>query len=67
MQAEFLRALAHQLQQLPPKQTQVFMQSECAGHASDEVCAAMDLTEGHLWVLVHRARSRLRLRLAQHR
>ena len=48
------------LAELPPRQRDVVTLRDVDGLTSEEVCEALDLTEGNQRVLLHRARSRLR-------
>jgi RNA polymerase sigma-70 factor (ECF subfamily) len=48
------------LAQLPPKAARVFAMRELAGLETKEVCAALGITETHCFVLMHRARLKLR-------
>lgn len=45
---------------LPPKMAQVFMLRELVGLEADEVCRETGLSEANYWVVMHRARLRLR-------
>jgi len=45
---------------LPPKSSRAFVLREVVGLSTDEVCRALGVTPSHCWVLVHRARRRLR-------
>ncbi|WAK01024.1 sigma-70 family RNA polymerase sigma factor [Methylobacter sp. YRD-M1] len=45
---------------LPPKMAQVFMLRELVGLEADEVCRETGLSEANYWVIMHRARLRLR-------
>lgn len=49
--------------QLPRLQRQAFVMRELRGDGPDDVCRCLGITEGHLWVLVHRARQRIRAML----
>jgi len=51
---------------LPPGQQAVIRMRDVEGCSADEVCAALDLTEGDQRVLLHRARSRVRSVLEAH-
>ncbi|AEF99560.1 sigma-70 family RNA polymerase sigma factor [Methylomonas methanica] len=45
---------------LPPKMARVFMLRELVGLEADEVCQEIGLSEANYWVVMHRARLRLR-------
>ena len=45
---------------LPPTQGRVFMMREWLELDTDEICKALAITPTNLWVLLHRARLRLR-------
>lgn len=45
---------------LPPKMAKVFMLRELVGLEADEVCQEIGLSEANYWVVMHRARLRLR-------
>lgn len=48
------------IDRLPPNQRAAVMLRDVQGLEPKEVCAALEITEGHLRVLLHRARTRLR-------
>jgi RNA polymerase sigma-70 factor (ECF subfamily) len=52
----FKRAMAG----LPPRQQQVIALRDVEGWTAEEVCAALDLSDGNQRVLLHRARSKVR-------
>ncbi len=52
--------------ELPDAQRAVITMRDVVGMSSDEVCEALDLTEGNQRVLLHRARSKVRRALEQH-
>lgn len=54
------RAAVHEL---PPRQQQVLVLRDVEGWSAEEVCGALDLSEGNQRVLLHRARSRVRVAL----
>lgn len=49
---------------LPPRLAQVFQLYEVEGKPCREVCDEMKITENNLWVMLHRARERLKTELA---
>ncbi|HSD76907.1 MAG TPA: RNA polymerase sigma factor [Solirubrobacteraceae bacterium] len=61
---ETLEHLARAIDDLPARQQQVLVLRDVEGWDSDEVCAALGLTEGNQRVLLHRARARVRRSLA---
>jgi RNA polymerase sigma-70 factor (ECF subfamily) len=59
-QQEFWRIYETCQNNLPPKMAQVFMLRELVGLEADEVCRETGLSEANYWVIMHRARLRLR-------
>jgi RNA polymerase sigma-70 factor (ECF subfamily) len=57
---ETLRLVREAIDRLPARQQEVITLRDVEGWDSDEVCAALDLTEGNQRVLLHRARSKVR-------
>jgi RNA polymerase sigma-70 factor (ECF subfamily) len=57
---QFHRVLADCLAGLPPTQAQVFHLCEIDGIDSGDACKVLDVTPTNLWVMLHRARLRLR-------
>jgi RNA polymerase sigma-70 factor (ECF subfamily) len=57
---ETVEQFRHALADLPPRQQQVLALRDVDGWSSEEVCAALDLSEGNQRVLLHRARSKVR-------
>lgn len=55
--------LADALDELPERQRQVVLLRDVEGLTSEEVCAALDISEGNQRVLLHRGRSSMRTRL----
>ena len=55
-----LAALDRSLGLLPRKAAHAFVLREVVGMDTPEVCAALSITRSYCWVLVHRARVRLR-------
>ena len=58
--SQFWEVLRYCLERLPERTALVFSLKEVDGVDSDEVCKVLNLTPSNLWVLLHRARSRLR-------
>ncbi len=58
--SEFREVLGECLEELPPRQGEVFAMRELDDLSSEEICKAMGITETNLWVMLHRARLRLR-------
>jgi RNA polymerase sigma-70 factor (ECF subfamily) len=59
-QRQFFDVMQACLDHLPPTQARVFMMREWLELSSDEVCKELAITTTNLWVLLHRARLRLR-------
>jgi RNA polymerase sigma-70 factor (TIGR02943 family) len=59
-QREFFAVLEACVQQLPPTQCRVFMMREWLELGTEEICKELAITPTNLWVLLHRARLRLR-------
>jgi RNA polymerase sigma-70 factor (ECF subfamily) len=60
--AEHRQALARvlsRLEQLPLSLRRAFELHVVLGHSTPDVCSALDISEGNLWVRVHRARKEL--------
>lgn len=57
---QFWEVLRYCLERLPERTAQVFALKEIDGVDSEEVCKVLEVTPSNLWVLLHRARSRLR-------
>jgi RNA polymerase sigma-70 factor (TIGR02943 family) len=57
---QFFDVLQTCCDQLPPVQARVFMMREWLELESDEICHELSITSSNLWVLLHRARLRLR-------
>jgi RNA polymerase sigma-70 factor (ECF subfamily) len=60
---EMIGHLAVALETLPPAQRTVVTLRDIEGHDGAEVCRMLGLTEGNMRVLLHRARSKLRVAL----
>jgi RNA polymerase sigma-70 factor, ECF subfamily len=63
---ETLRVVMGAIAELPLAQQTVIRMRDVEGYSSDEVCAALDVSEGNQRVLLHRARSRVRSALERH-
>jgi RNA polymerase sigma-70 factor (ECF subfamily) len=63
---ETLRVVMGAIAALPLAQQTVIRMRDIEGYSSDEVCAALDVTEGNQRVLLHRARSRVRAAIEEH-
>ncbi len=64
-QNQFLVVLEACCDHLPPTQARVFMMREWLELETGEICKALQITSTNLWVLLHRARLRLRECLQQ--
>ena len=62
---QFFDVLEACVQRLPPTQGRVFMMREWLELEADEICKELAITSTTLWVLLHRARLRLRECLQQ--
>ncbi len=65
-QREALALIVGTISALPPAQRAVIRMRDVEGCSPEEVCAALDVSEGNQRVLLHRARSRVRAALEQH-
>ena len=63
---ETLAVLMQAIDELPDAQRVVITMRDVAGCAADEVCEALDVSEGNQRVLLHRARSKVRAALERH-
>ena len=63
---ETLDVVIATIHQLPPPQRIVITMRDIQGCASEEVCEALDVSEGNQRVLLHRARSKVRSALERH-
>ena len=59
-QKQFWKILAECLEALPARQAQVFALCEFDGLDSAEICKVFQIAATNLWILLHRARLRLR-------
>lgn len=57
---EFWAALTQCIDELPQRQAQAFTLKSVDEVATGQACEALAVTQSHLWVLLHRARTRLR-------
>jgi len=64
-QAEFWRVFQDCLAGLPDRQAQVFTLTEVDGLSTEELCKALAAQPSNVWVMLHRARLRLRACLEQ--
>lgn len=64
---QFVDALTTQLHQLPPPQARAFMMREAWGSSTEDICNELSISAGHLWVMLHRVRGKLRRELLAHR
>jgi RNA polymerase sigma-70 factor (ECF subfamily) len=58
-QRQILQRTLTRLEALPAPLRRTFEMHVVWGHSTAEVCAAMDISEGNLWVRVHRVRKEL--------
>ena len=63
---ETLAVVRAAIDDLPDAQRAVITLRDVTGCSSEEVCAALGLTEGNQRVLLHRARAKVRARLEEH-
>ena len=56
----FWDAFSAHLGGMPAQMARAFAMHAIDGRDTDEVCAALGITPGNLWVLLHRARGKLR-------
>jgi RNA polymerase sigma-70 factor (TIGR02943 family) len=64
-QQEFLSVLDNCCRRLAPSQAQAFMMRDVWGLEASAISERLEVTENHFWVLLHRARHRLRTMLPQ--
>jgi RNA polymerase sigma-70 factor, ECF subfamily len=65
LRAEQRAAVSVAVESLPDRQRLVLVMRDVDGFSADEVCEALNLTEGHQRVLLHRARAHVRTRLEE--
>ena len=63
MAAETCEVIAEAIRELPPTQRAVIALRDVEGWAPEEVCEALEVSEGNQRVLLHRARTRVRAAL----
>jgi RNA polymerase sigma-70 factor, ECF subfamily len=63
---ETIGVVTRAIEALPPAQRTVITMRDVAGCTAEEVCEALDVSEGNQRVLLHRARSRVRAALERH-
>jgi len=59
-QGEFWAAFEQCMEHLPQRLAEVFSLRVVDENRADEVCKVLGITDTNLWVLLHRARTRLR-------
>lgn len=59
-QVDFMKVLEACVEKLPGQQGRLFMMREWLELESDEICKELSITPTNLWVMLHRARLRLR-------
>lgn len=57
---EFWTTIRACLSKLPPRIADVFLLREMDDQSTDEICAALTISQSNLWVMLHRARLALR-------
>lgn len=62
--AEFRENLERALGRLPRRFAEAFQMYEIEERSNEEICAQLQVSEGNLWVILHRARKRLREELS---
>lgn len=58
--AAFWKVLASCLEGVPPRLARAFVLREIEDLSTEQICKALDITPTNLWVMLHRARARLR-------
>lgn len=59
-QKEFIDILYQCLSGLPKRLANIFMMREFEGRSTEEICKEMDISESNSWVMIYRARMKLR-------
>ena len=54
------------IETLPPRQAQVLVLRDIEGWEPEEVCAALNISDGNQRILLHRARSKVRAALERY-
>lgn len=57
---EFMKVFVHCLDELPETHRRAFALREIEGMGGEEICKILDITSTNLWVILHRARGKLR-------
>lgn len=65
--AQFLMDLDRALQHLPTRHAVALVMTDGWGSTTDEVSTELGVSAGNVWVMVHRARTRLKVDLQAHR
>jgi RNA polymerase sigma-70 factor (ECF subfamily) len=66
MARETLAVVTAAIESLPARQQEVIVMRDVQGWEPEDVCAALDISEGNQRVLLHRARARVRAALERH-
>jgi RNA polymerase sigma-70 factor (ECF subfamily) len=66
LQRETLQVVTDAIEQLPPLQRTVITMRDVQGCKPEDVCSALEISDGNQRVLLHRARSRVRAALERH-
>lgn len=63
MDAQFMQVLGAGMDELPARWREVFLMREVRGMETEQICATLGISPNNCFVLLHRARRRLRLHL----
>ncbi len=63
---ETIEVVRDAIDELPPRQRQVIVLRDVEGWPAEEVCAAVEISDGNQRILLHRARSHVRAALEVH-
>ena len=66
LSSETLGVVRRVVEELPQAQKAVIAMRDLAGCSSEEVCRTLGISEGHQRVLLHRARTKVRVALEEH-